>query len=348
MILRDYLRSYSDEIFQDKMGSLLFSKKGGSRKPVVFLPAHIDEIGFIISSINRLGYLTFNPLGDWFDQALLGQRVKVRTSEGLVNGIIAAKPPHLLSADERKKMVSQDKMFIDIGASNEDEARAMGIRVGSPVVPDSSYSTIEKKVFSDGKRSGKDTIAIGKAFDNRSSVFIVAEVIRALKEAKIRHPNTVVGGATTQEEVGLRGARTSAHVVNPDVCLTIDVDLSGDVPGIDPKDALAKMGSGPSITTWDSTMIPNQALMELVIDVAEGAKIPYQLSQTREDGGGTDAGIVHISNAGCPTLVIGVPTRHIHAHAGMMSLRDVDNTVRLLVEVIKRLDQKTVKRFTSI
>ncbi len=342
------MRSYSDEIFQDKMGSLLFSKKGGSRKPVVFLPAHIDEIGFIISSINRLGYLTFNPLGDWFDQALLGQRVKVRTSEGLVNGIIAAKPPHLLSADERKKMVSQDKMFIDIGASNEDEAKAMGIRVGSPVVPDSSYSTIEKKVFSDGKRSGKDTIAIGKAFDNRSSVFIVAEVIRALKEAKIRHPNTVVGGATTQEEVGLRGARTSAHVVNPDVCLTIDVDLSGDVPGIDPKDALAKMGSGPSITTWDSTMIPNQALMELVIDVAEGAKIPYQLSQTREDGGGTDAGIVHISNAGCPTLVIGVPTRHIHAHAGMMSLRDVDNTVRLLVEVIKRLDQKTVKRFTSI
>ena len=274
--------------------------------------------------------------------------MKIRTSKGMVNGIIAAKPPHLLPADERKKMVSQNKMFIDIGASNEDEAKAMGIRIGNPIVPDSSYSTIDKKIFCDGKRGGSDRIAIGKAFDNRSSVFIIAEVVRILKEDGIKHPNTVVGAATTQEEVGLRGARTSAFVVRPDVCLTMDVDLSGDVPGIDPKDAPSKMGFGPSITTWDSTMIPNQGLMELVIEAAEGAKIPYQLSQTGEDCGGTDAGIVHMSNAGCPTLVIGVPVRHIHAHAGIMSLNDVENTSKLLVEVIKRLDKKTVEGFISL
>ena len=347
-IVREYVRSYSDEISTDKMGSLLFSKNGTSAKPVVFLPAHIDEIGFMVSSINKLGYLTFNPLGDWFDQVLLGQRVKVMTSEGMIGGIIAAKPPHLLSAEDAKKLVSQDKMFIDVGASNEDEAKAMGVRVGNPVVPDSTYSTIEKKVFHDGKIKGKDTIAIGKAFDNRSSVFIIAEVVRMLKENKIKHPNTVVGAATVQEEVGLRGARTSAYVVEPDVCLTLDVDLSGDVPGIDPKDAPSKMGFGPALTTCDATMIPNQGLMELVIEVAEKAKIPYQLSQTGEDGGGTDAGVVHLSRAGCPTLVIGVPVRHIHAHAGVMSLRDVENTVKLLVEVVKRLDRKTVKGFTTI
>ena len=347
-IVRDYVAGYSDDVFADNMGSLLFSKKGTSSKPVVFLPAHVDEIGFMISSVDKLGYLTFNPLGDWFDQVLLGQRVKVRTSEGMVCGIIAAKPPHLLSAEEGKKMVSQDKMFIDIGASNDDEAKAMGIRVGNPAVPDSSYSTIEKRVFRDGKSRGKDTIAIGKAFDNRSSVFIVAELFRKLKESKIKHPNTVVGAATTQEEVGLRGARTSAYVVEPDVCLTLDVDLSGDVPGIDAKDAPSKMGFGPSITTWDSTMIPNQGLMELVIEVAEKAKIPYQLSQTGEDCGGTDAGIVHLTRAGCPTLVIGVPVRHIHAHAGVMSLSDVENTVKLLVEVVKKLDKKTVDGFTAI
>jgi endoglucanase len=347
-MLRDYVGKYSDDIFTDNLGSLMFTKKGRTAKPVVFIPAHIDEVGFIVSSVNKLGYLTFNPLGDWFDQVLLGQRVKVRTSKGLVPGVIAAKPPHLLPPEERSKVVSQDKMFIDVGASNQDEAEAMGIGVGDPVVPDSSYSTITKKVFSDGKRRGSDVVAIGKAFDNRSGVFVAAEVVRILTEEKIAHPNTVVGAATTQEEVGLRGARTTAYIVKPDVCLTVDCDLAGDIPGIDAKDAPTKMGLGPSITTYDPSMIPNQGLLELVLGVADRAGIPYQLSQTGGEGGETDAGIVHLSNAGCPTIVIGVSVRHIHAHAGMMSLKDVENTIRLLVEVVKALDRRTVESFSAI
>ena len=105
---------FSDEVSTDNLGSLLFTKKGRSDRPVVLIPAHIDEVGFIVSSVNEQGYLTFNPLGDWFHQVLLGQRVKVRTSKGVVAGVIAAKPPHLLSADERSKVVLQDKMFIDV------------------------------------------------------------------------------------------------------------------------------------------------------------------------------------------------------------------------------------------
>lgn len=347
-MVRDYVGKYSDDISADNLGSLLFTKKGRSAKPVVLIPAHIDEVGFIVTSVNELGYLTFNPLGDWFHQVLLGQRVKVRTSKGIVSGVIAAKPPHLLPAEERKKVVSQDKMFIDVGASNLDEAKAMGIRVGNPVVPDSSYSTVRKKVFSEGRKRGSDTIALGKAFDNRSGAFIAAEVVRILREDKVDHPNTVVGAATTQEEIGLRGARTTAYIVKPDVCLTVDCDLAGDVPGIDAADAPTKMGLGPSITVYDPSMIPNQGLLELVLRVADRAGIPYQLSHTGGDGGATDAGIVHMSNGGCPTIVIGVSVRHIHAHAGMMSLKDVENTIRLLVEVIKKLDQRTVESFSAI
>ncbi|HIJ16450.1 MAG TPA: M42 family metallopeptidase, partial [Thermoplasmata archaeon] len=175
-----------------------------------------------------------------------------------------------------------------------------------------------------------------------------AEVVRILKEQRIDHPNTVVGAATTQEEVGLRGARTTAYMVKPDVCLTVDCDLAGDVPGIDAKDAPTKMGLGPSITVYDPSMIPNQGLLKLVLKVADRASIPYQLSQTGGDGGATDAGIVHMSNAGCPTVVIGVTVRHIHAHAGMMSLKDVENTIRLLVEVTRKLDQRTVESFSAI
>ncbi len=347
-LLRDHVRPYVDELSSDHLGSLMFTKRGRSDRPVVFIPAHIDEVGFIVTSVNEKGYLTFNPLGDWFHQVLLGQRVKVRTSKGLVTGVIASKPPHLLSAEERTKVVSQDRMFIDVGASNPEEAKAMGIKVGAPVVPDSHYSTITKKVFREGRRRGSDTVAIGKALDNRSGVFVAAEVMRVLKERRIDHPNTVVGAATTQEEVGLRGARTTSHIVNPDVCLTVDCDLAGDVPGIDPKDAPTKMGLGPSITVYDTSMIPNKGLLELVTKVADRARIPYQLSFTGAEGGETDAAVVHMANAGCPTVVIGVTIRHVHSHAGMMSMRDVENTVKLMVEVIKKLDRKTVEGFSAI
>lgn len=344
-LLRQYVGRYVDHMSTDGLGSLLFTKVGSSDRPIVFIPAHIDEVGFIVSSVNELGYLTFNPLGDWFHQVLLGQRVKVRTSEGVVLGVISAKPPHLLSSDDRSKVISQDRMFIDVGASNSDEAKAMGIRIGAPVVPDSLYSTVKKEVFINGKRRSSDTVAIGKAFDNRSGVFIAAETMRILREGRVDHPNTVVGAATTQEEVGLRGARTTSYLVKPDVCLAIDCDLAGDVPGIDTKDAPTKMGLGPSVTVYDPSMIPNQGLLEFVQNVADRAKIPYQLSHTGGEGGETDAGVVHMANAGCPTVVIGVTVRHIHSHAGMMSLKDVQNTIRLLVELVKKLDGDAVTSF---
>lgn len=345
-IVRDYVKKYSDQVFTDKLGSLMFKKKGSADNPVVLIPGHVDEVGFIISSINKLGYLTFNPLGGWFDQVLLGQRVKIRTAKGgILPGIIAAKPPHLLPAEERSKVVVKEKMYIDIGASNEDEAKAMGVRIGNPVIPDSCFSTMTKTMFKDGKKKGSDVIAIGKAFDDRIGAWTAAEVVRALTERKIKHPNTVVGAATTQEEVGLRGARTTAYMVKPDVCLTMEVDIAGDVPGIEANEAPSKMGYGPSVTTWDSSMIPNQGLVELVIETAEKNKIPYQLSQVR---GGTDAGMIHMSNAGCPSIVLGVPTRHIHSHVGLMSMSDADNCVKLVLEIVKRLDKKTVDGLTQV
>lgn len=344
-IVKKYVTPYADSVFMDKLGSLMFKRRGSADSPIVLLPGHVDEVGFIVSSINKLGFLTFNPLGSWFDQVLLGQRVKVRTEKGTISGVIAAKPPHLLPPSEREKVVQKEKMFIDIGASNDDEAKAMGVRIGNPVMPDSGFSVMKKTIYKDGKKKGSDTIAIGKAFDDRTGAFVAAEVVRTLAEKRIKHPNTVVGVATTQEEVGLRGARTTAYVVKPDVCLTLEVDIAGDVPGIEANEAPAKMGLGPSLTTYDSSMIPNQGLIELVIKTAEKNKIPYQLSQVH---GGTDAGIIHMSNAGCPSVVLGVPTRHIHSHVGLCSIADIENTTRLVIEVIKKLDKKTVAGFTEI
>jgi len=346
-IVKSYVKDFADEVSNDKLGSLLFKKQGTTKEPIVLVPGHIDEVGFVVSGINKEGFLTFNTIGGWFDQVLLGQRVKVRTKNGnLLFGVIAATPPHVLPPNERDKVVKKEKMFIDIGCSNEQEAKKLGVRIGDPVVPDSIFSTMQKTVFEEKEEKGTMTLAVGKGFDDRVGTFIAVETIRRLHEKNIEHPNTVIGAATTQEEVGLRGARTTAHIVKPDVCLTLDVDISGDVPGIESHKAPAKMGKGPTILTYDSSMIPNQVLKEFVIETAEQLKLPYQLSQIAR--GGTDAGVIHISNAGCPTIVLGVAARHIHSHVGMLSLDDVEHCIQLVIEVIKRLDLNTVNGFTEI
>jgi putative aminopeptidase FrvX len=334
-LCKEYMVPYSDEVLLDKLGTVTFVSKGSREGPRVLMAGHTDEVGFIVSSISKEGFLTFNPLGGWWDQVLLGQRVLVRGCKGDIPGIIGAKPPHILPAEERNKVVEKKNMFIDIGATSDEEVEESGIRIGDPVVPWSPFSVIQ---------SGK--VAMGKAFDDRIGTFILMEAIRRIKEQKIEHPNTVYGAATVQEEVGLRGAQTTAHVVDPDVAIVLEVDIAGDVPGIKPHEAQTKMGKGPGLITYDRSMIPNQPLKEFVINVAKQAQIPLQLSQV--SGGGTDAGRIHVNKAGCPSVVITVPTRHIHSHVGLLSLKDVENAIRLVIEVVRRLDSETVEGFTSL
>jgi putative aminopeptidase FrvX len=334
-LCKEYMEPHADDVVTDKLGTVAFVAKGSQEKPRVLLAGHTDEVGFIISSVSKEGFLTFNQLGGWWDQVLLGQRVVVRGGKGDVHGVIGAKPPHVLSQEERKKVVVKKDMFIDIGATSQDEVEEAGIKVGDPVVPWSPFSVI---------RDGK--VAMGKAFDDRIGAFVLMEAIRRMKEQGIAHPNTVYGAATVQEEVGLRGATTVAHVVDPDVAIILEVDIAGDIPGIKPHEALTKLGQGPGLLTFDGSMIPNQPFKEFVINVAKEAEIPLQLSQMK--GGGTDAGRIHISRAGCPSVVLSVPTRHIHSHVGLLSLEDTENAIRLVIELLKRLDAETVEGFTAL
>jgi endoglucanase len=320
--------NFADEIKMDKLGSLVIVKKGRSERPRILIAGHADEIGFVISSITKEGFLTFRTIGGWADQVLLAQRVMIRTKKGYIHGVIASKPPHLLSPEERNKLITKDKMYIDIGATSKEEAESMGVRIGDPAAPWSPFTL-----------NGK--IAFGKAFDDRAGLFAVLETMRNISD----FPGTIYGVATVQEEVGLRGAQTSAFVVEPDVAIAVDVDIAGDVPGIQPSEAVSAIGKGPSIITFDMSMIPNQRLKELAIEVAESLGIKYQLSTV---SGGTDAGRFHLYKAGCPSLVIGIPTRHIHSHTSVMSLDDLENTIRLLMGLVMRLDERTVEGLTKI
>ncbi|MBN2155649.1 MAG: M42 family metallopeptidase [Candidatus Lokiarchaeota archaeon] len=344
-IALEYGKLYADAVEFDRTGSVIFKK--GSSGPKIMLAGHGDEIGFIVCGIEKSGYLRINNLGGWWSHSVLSQQVLIRTMDGKkIIGIIIAPPPHILPPDKRDKVIPLEKMYMDVGCKSEKEVKELGINIGDPVVPVSTFR-IEKRTrisIKDNKKKEEVQLAIGKAFDDRIGVFIILEVLRRLKQEEIDHPNIVYCAATTQEEVGLRGARTAAKLIEPDIGFSLDVDVSGDIPGV--QDISQKMGEGVAISAGDGSMIPNPRFRKFVIDIAEKHKIKWQPAFLRR--GGTDAGVIHLTGIGAPSLFIGIPTRHIHTHNGILDLSDVENAIKLLVEVIKELNEKTVESFTKL
>lgn len=315
------------EVEQDNIGSLICRR--GENGPRVMLAAHMDEIGFMVKHITPEGFIRFTPLGGWFDQVLLGQRVVIKTHKGDVIGVIGAKPPHLLPPDERKKVVEKKDMYIDIGATSAKEVEEAGVRVGDPIVPLAPFQVLA---------NGRTYLA--KAFDDRVGCAVLVEVLRRL--AQEGHPNMVYGVATVQEEVGLRGAATSVEKVNPEVALILESDIAGDVPGIKPEESPVKLGGGPTIVVYDARMIPNLRLRDLAVETAQTLGIPIQFSVI--EGGATDGGVIHLHKGGVPTLVIGVPARHIHSHGAIVHRDDVERAIALVTALVQRLDAETVAR----
>ena len=318
------------EISYDKLGSLIAKKKGTADRPRVMIAGHIDEIGFIVKEITSEGYIKFLPLGGWWGHVALAQRVIIKTSKGDVPGIIGSKPPHILNDEERKKVMDLKDMFIDVGVCEGFDVKSLGIRPGDSIVPDSKFQVM-----------GNPDMYMNKAFDNRLGAAAAVAVINEF--AKIPHPNTIYAVGTVQEEVGLRGAGTAAHSVDPDVAIVADVSLGGDSP--DAKGQVGKLGSGPSITVFDGSMIPNRRLRDLFVETADQNKIPFHYAAL--DRGGTDGGRIHMSRAGVPCIYVGTATRYIHSHTSILHKGDFENLVRLIVEVIKRLDTKTVEGLTA-
>jgi putative aminopeptidase FrvX len=329
-VVRNYLQSLG-ELSQDKLGSVICKQNGAEKSPKVMLTGHMDEIGFMVKQLTKDGFIKFLPLGGWFDQVLLGQRVIIKTGKGDVLGVIGAKPPHMLSLEERSKVVVRKEMYIDIGASSEAELYETGIQVGDPIVPDSDF-----QILANGKNY------LSKAFDDRVGVALIVSVMQTFKERT--HPNTIYGAATVMEEVGLRGATTSVDSVQPDVAIILESDIAGDVPGIKEEESKIKLGGGPSMLVYDARMIPNHKLCSLVSAVAVDLGINLQLSSI--EGGGTDGGAIHVYKTGVPTVVLAVPARHIHSHNSIINRNDYDSAVKLVVELINRLDAATVAELT--
>jgi putative aminopeptidase FrvX len=330
-VVRRYLAPLGD-LSQDKVGSVICHKAGSAGQPRVMLAGHMDEIGFMVRHITREGFLYFLPLGGWFDQVLLGQRVNISTRNGEVVGVIGVKPPHLLAPEERDKVVTKRDMYIDIGATSEEEVLAAGVQIGDPVIPRADFIELA---------NGKTYLS--KAFDDRVGVALMISTLRALQNQE--HPNTVFGAATVMEEVGLRGATTSVEAVDPDVAIILEADIAGDVPGIKPEVSHIKLGKGPSMLIYDARMIPNLKLRNLVLDTAQSMGIHLQLGAI--EGGATDGAAIHLHKTGVPTIVLAVPARHIHSHSSIIHRDDFDQAAALLVALVKKLDAATVTEFTA-
>jgi putative aminopeptidase FrvX len=320
-LLIKLMKPYVDEIVVDKLENVIAVKKGKKSKPKVMLAAHMDEVGLMVKTINKEGFLQFAKMGGIDDRILLAQKVTVHTQKGPLQGIIGSKPPHIQKEEERKKVVTYDQLFIDIGAKDLKDANKMGVKVGDPISFDVKYAKI-----------GKDVVT-GKALDDRAGCAIMIEALKRLKNTDC----TIYAVGTVQEEVGLRGAGTAAFGVDPDIGIALDTTVAGDVPGVKEFDTSLKMGKGPVLTVADSGLITHPKVLRLLRDAAEENKIEYQL----ETGlpGTTDAARISLTRQGVPSGTVSIATRYIHSPAGMLSLKDAKNSVKLIVAAIQKIQK---------
>ena len=321
-LMKKLLKPYVDEVKEDKLGNVIGTKKGEKNAPKVMLAAHMDEIGLLVKTITKEGFLHFTKIGGIDDRILLAQKVLVFTEKGPLHGIVGSKPPHIQKEEERKRVIPYDELFIDIGATSQEEANKMGVKVGDAICFDVKFAKI------------KENIVIGKAFDDRIGCVIMIEALKRLKKTEC----TIYAVGTVQEEVGLRGAATAAFGLYPDFGIALDVTISGDTPEVKETDAPIKMRKGPSITVADGGMIVPRKVLRLMIDAAEENKIPYQL----ETGlpGSTDAARILLTRDGVPSGVISIPTRYIHSPTSLLNLEDVENAVKLLVAIIQKIPKQ--------
>ena len=309
----------------DGMGSVIAQQ--GTTGPRIMIDAHMDELGGMVRRITPTGFLSMQMLGGWLDQALVDQRWIILGSKGPVHAITGIRDIHVTPADERTRAFPRDSVFLDIGAKNPAEAAALGIEPGDPVVPDSP--------FTDLNGTGN---YLAKGWDDRIGCAVLLEAMR--RTASLPHANQLFFVATTQEEVGLRGARTATHAVKPDIGIALEGGITGDQPGTHPEETQVKLGAGPGLFLYDSSTIANRKLVAYVKKSAAAKQLPLQLDLVQ--GYGDDSAEMQTGNDGAPTVNLVVPVRFTHSHNGIVNRHDFDQAVDLLVAMLQGLDANTV------
>ncbi|MFJ0493923.1 aminopeptidase [Citrobacter werkmanii] len=327
-VLINALESGVDEITFDGLGSFVARK--GERGPKVAIVGHMDEVGFMVTHIDEGGFIRFTTIGGWWNQSMLNHRVTVRTRTGAkIPGVIGSVAPHALTEKQKQQPLSFDEMFIDIGANSREEVEKQGVAVGDFISPEANFA-----------RWGDDKI-VGKALDNRVGCALMAELLEAVDNPEI----ILYGVGSVEEEVGLRGAQTSAEHIKPDVVIVLDTAVAGDVPGIDSIKYPLKLGDGPGLMLFDKRYFPNQRLVAALKESAKRSGAPLQFCTMKT--GATDGGRYNVMGGGRPVAALCLPTRYLHANSGMISAKDYDALFTLVRELLVSLTADNVKAFTD-
>ncbi len=314
-LIRKEASRWADELRVDALGNLIAVRHGCSDLPRVMGAAHMDEVGLMVSSIQKNGLLKFLKVGGIDDRVLPSTVVLVGDDE--VPGVIGAKPVHAQKPGEQEKVISHRELFIDIGAADEDAAKEK-VKPGDYVSFDTDYEELG------------DGILKGKAFDDRVGCAVLLDLLRAESEVPLHAVFTV------QEEVGLRGAQVAAWSVDPDMALVFEGTVCADIPGSEEHEHVTTMGDGPALGLMDRTSMPHPTMLRQMIRVAEEKEIPYQFRNTT--AGGNDAGPIHLSRGGVPTAKVSVPCRYIHSPLSVLSESDYRWTVRLVTAFVQSIE----------
>jgi tetrahedral aminopeptidase len=318
----DVLKDLVDEVRVDRLGNAIGVRRG--ERPRVMVAAHMDSIGFLAKHIDDKGFIWISPVGGFDPRTLNSQRVLVCGKRDYI-GLMTpkSKPVHILTEDERKKAPSIDEVFVDVMAP-PDEVKE-NVPLGSPI------TLLREPVFSEHSFSAP-------YLDDRLGVYVLLEALREARETQAEIHAVI----SVQEEVGARGARTSAYEIEPDMGIALDITLATDTPGSDPTQMVTELGKGVGITVMDGSSISDVRLIERFRAIADGNGIDYQLEMIPK--GGTDAGPIQMARAGVPVITISPPTRYVHTANEMASIAEVDSTVRLMARFLESAHEVDLTR----
>ncbi len=317
----------------DGLGSVLATLPGNTTGPRVMVTAHMDEVGLMVQYITADGFIRVKTLGGVLDQALPDQRWTILGRQGPVMAVSGLRTTHVLPPAQRTSVWSLEDTFLDVGALSREEVERMGIRPGDGIAPRSEFV-----VMANGRYAGK-------AWDDRVGLGVMIAAARRIRSEGLTLPAQVIWVATTQEEIGLRGAQTAVDKARPDIGISIEAGVSADYPAIGPTQAQERLGGGPGIFLLDNSMIPNRKFRDFFFDVAQQARIPLQPNVLT--GYGEDGAEIQRYDTGRATVNMTVPTRYLHGHTGVIQRTDFDRAVELLLQVLTRLDAKTVTQLSS-
>ena len=318
-VVRRHIEKIADAFEVDALGNCLATlhAKGS---PTLMLAGHIDELGLIVKHVDAKGYLYFDVIGGHDRSLISGRRVSILGRKGIVKGVVGKRALHLMSPEDRKKVPLLHQMWIDVGAQDREEALSF-ITIGDPAVYDQSFELI------------RGSVATARAFDNKTGAYAVNETLKRLAKTKKRTAK-VVAVSTSQEEIGVRGATTAAHLVNPDVGIAVDVSHATDHPDADNrKFGKFKLGGGPILSRGPNI---HPAVFERLLECAEKSDIPVQI-EAEPRPTGTDARAIQMARDGVPTGLVGIPLRYMHTPSELIDLDDLEDVVRLLVAFAQSL-----------